>query len=260
MTTPEQFRAQVRARHRHSFDVYARVAAEMQALVAVPRTLTDLPARAVDMLFAQAFKTLTAIGELSTLALVEDTATLVRRQLELAVQAIYIARDSKESTRSQRAGMYLAFLWHKWPSALRARLPAAERQAWEALYREYGKAFTASRKSWGPNFRQMFEYAEQVDTYQQDYTHLSNIAHGAPPSLVYQYAQPTVALHDDREVGGLLLYASRYALATTMVWNDIFALATPDTLNGLRDLLLGAPGDGFGSDVTASDDGGPLPL
>jgi hypothetical protein len=192
MTTPEQFRDQVVARHQNAFDVHARVVEAMEALATRSRALSDLPARAVDMLFLQAFKTLVATRELAALALVEDAATLVRRQLELAVQAVYISCDSEEGTRTRRAGMYLAYLWHKWPADLRARLPAAERRAWDALYREHGGAFTPERKAWGPNFKQMFEYAEQADTYEQDYTHLSNVAHGGPPSLVHHYAQPTV--------------------------------------------------------------------
>lgn len=190
------------------------------------------------MLFSQACKTLIATGEVAALALVEDSSTLVRRQLELLVQAAYIARDSEETTRVGRAGMFLAFLWHKWPEDLRERIPVDERGLWSSLYREHGAKFTATRKMWGPTFKQMFEYVEQLDTYDEDYSHLSNVAHGGPPSLVHHYAQPVIRLHDDREIGGLLLYGSGYALGTAMIWNDIFHMADEAALVGLRDELL----------------------
>jgi hypothetical protein len=251
MTTPEEFRARTLAKHHHTFDVIGRVAEVMQALVVTPRALPDLPARAVDMLFPQAFKSLVATRELAALALVEDAATLVRRLLEIAVQAVYIARDSEEATRTERAGAYLAFLWHKWPADLRTQLPAVEQQAWNAVYRTHGTRLTPGRKSWGPTFREMFEYAEQAGTYKEDYGYLSNVAHGGPPSLVHRYAQPTVFLHDDREVGGLLLHASGYALATTMVWNDIFGVADAAELTRLRDMVLAARGGRRGPDGAA---------
>jgi hypothetical protein len=67
-----------------------------------------------------------------------------------------------------------------------------------------------------------------------------------------------VTLHDDREVGGLLVYASRYALGTTMVWNDIFGVADAAKLAGLRDMVLAERGEGPGPDASAplaGDDG-----
>jgi hypothetical protein len=210
---------------------------EMERLVTSPRSHADLIARAVDMLFLQSFKSLVSVRELAALALTEDVATIDRRLLELAIQAVYITRDSEETERTKRAGMYLAFLWHKWPADLRARVPEDERKAWEAIYAVHGCGFTDQRASWGPNFRQMFEYAEQPETYRLDYKHLSNTAHGSPAMLVHDYAQPVVPVHDDRMVPHLLLCGARYAFATIRVWDDVFHVADVAKLEELRQLL-----------------------
>ncbi len=90
----------------------------------------------------------------------------------------------------------------------------------------------------------MFTYAGRRDTYDEDYAHLSSIAHGAPASLVHGYSEAVVPVHDDRHVPQLLVYGSRYALATTMVWNDIIHALDTITLEELMDALANETGDG----------------
>lgn len=235
MTTPQEFRA-VRMRHRAVFAFCREVLEVLERAVIAQRSLPDLPARALDMLLIQTFKSLQSTNELCLLALTEDAATIARRLLEIAIQAIYIAQDSEQATRIERAGMYLAFLWHKWPDDLHEVIPLPERQAWERIYEQFGTHLSAKSYRWGPRFSEMFEYAEQKDTYTLDYSHLSSIAHGSPSMLVHDYAQERVFLHDDRHVPSLLVFASGYALGTLIVWNDIFHLVESDRVSALLNM------------------------
>jgi hypothetical protein len=235
--SPAEFARSVRLRHSSAFRRHREVALLLQDAVARRRPHQDIVARAVDMLFVQAFKAHHAVYELASYALVEDTATIVRRLLELAIQAVYISRDSEEATRLDRAGKFLAFLWHKWPADLRDRLPRDERRAWESVYATYGRDFKPERKQWGPPFFEMFKYAEQPVTYAEDYSLLSNIAHGSPPSLVHEYANPTVEIHSDRLVPLLVNYGSRYALGMALLWDDIFHLLDAAKAKTLLDAM-----------------------
>lgn len=99
MVTPDEFRRQITVKYRPAFELHSDVEQVMQAAATTPRGLPDEVSRAVDMLFIQAFKAHLSVGELAELALVEDAATIVRRLLELGIQAVYIARDSEEATR-----------------------------------------------------------------------------------------------------------------------------------------------------------------
>ncbi|MGH2372433.1 MAG: DUF5677 domain-containing protein [Gemmatimonadales bacterium] len=244
--SPEEFRKRIADKYPAQLGVHGEVTTVLESLVSRPRYLADIVHRAVDMLFTQAFKSHVSMHELATLALVEDAATVIRRLLELCVQAIWIARDSSEDVRRRRAGMFLAFLWHKWPTDLKDRIPQAERDAWEAVLATYGNDFGADRKQWGPNFGQIFDALEESDlaagepkgSYRDNYAYLSNVAHGSPPSLVHTYAQPVIQLHDDRLVPQMLVFASMYSLATAMVWNDLFQLCDSSLLVKLRDKVL----------------------
>ncbi|MGH7514082.1 MAG: hypothetical protein ACREOQ_14300 [Gemmatimonadales bacterium] len=198
----------------------------------VGRYASDLVQRALDMLFVQCFKAHVSTYQLATLAQVEDAATIIRRSLELAVQAVYIGRESSEKERRKRAGRFLAFLWVKWPAQLRKAIPADERQAWDAVLQTYGAGFTPARPRWGPTFADIFADLEEADTaagtprssYRDDYSYLSNIAHGTPPTLVHSYAQPVMPLHDARLVPRLLAIGSMYTLACAMIWNEAYQL------------------------------------
>ncbi len=237
MPTPEEFSVAIQERHRATFDLHAKLAQLLQDTVVSNRYLPDLVARATDMLFVQGFKSHQSVYFLCSHALVEDAATIVRRLLELFVQAIYIARDSEESERNHRAGMYLAFLWREWPTSLRERIPFDERQAWESLYATY--AHQIKGKRWGPSFAKMFQYAGNPDTYDQAYSLLSGFAHGSPTSLVGSYSQACVELHSDRGVPFVLEYATRYALGLTLIWNDIFQLCYAERLTAVDAAVRG---------------------
>lgn len=220
-----EFRAAIIGRYADSFELHNTVVAEMETAVAKDRNLSDVVSRAVDMLFVQAFKSLTAVGELASLALAEDAATLTRRLMELAVRSIFIARDSEEQIRTDRAAIYLSDLWNEWPTELRALIPEAERNAWEALAAAYPLYDSSGRRRRRTSIKKQFEYAEQPETYGRDYSYLSSISHGLPPAFVHQYSHGVVPIHDDREVRRLLVYSTSYALVTFLVWQEHFGFA-----------------------------------
>jgi hypothetical protein len=220
----EEFRAAVIARHAPAFELHQKVLVEMERAINKDRDLSDLVSRAVDMLFVQAFKSLTSARELASLALSEDAATLTRRLMELAVRSIFIARDSEEQTRLDRAGSYLADLWSEWPADSRAVIPEAERKAWETIASAYPQRDANGKRRRRPTIKEQFEYAEQPETYTQDYSYLSSISHGLPPAFVHQYSQGIVQIHDDREVPRLLVFATSYGLVTFLVWQEHFGI------------------------------------
>jgi hypothetical protein len=197
----------------------------MERALPKDRDLSDLVSRAVDMLFVQAFKSMTSVRELASLALSEDAATLTRRLMELAVRSIFIARDSEEQTRIDRAEAYLAALWNEWPTELRVIIAETERNAWETITSAYPQHDASGRRRRKPSIREQFNYAEQPETYRTDYSYLSSIAHGLPPAFVHQYSQGIVQIHDDREVPRLLVYSASYGLATFLVWQEHFEIA-----------------------------------
>lgn len=222
--SPQQFRDATIARHRAAFDLHETVLREMERAITRGRDLSDVVSRAVDMLFVQAFKSLTAMGELSKLALTEDAATITRRLMELAVWTIFIARDSEPDACRDRASSYLASLWEEWPLELRAAIPQPERAAWEAIAAAYPAVDSEGKRRHRPSFKELFEYAEHPDTYKLDYSHLSSISHGRPSSFVHYYSRGVVQIHDDREVSGLLVYAASYALVTFLIWQEHFGI------------------------------------
>jgi hypothetical protein len=243
---PDEFREGVVKRHQTAVDLHRRVWKALEHGMSQGRFVSEVVERAVDLLFIQAFKSHVSTYELATLALVEDAATIVRRSLELAVQTVYIAKDSSPDVRLQRAGTFLAFLWTKWPEELRSNIPEGERQAWDAILQKYGAHFTTKSKQWGPRFSEIFQELENSDEsagfpkgpYRENYSFLSNVAHGSPPSLVPGYAYGVVPIHDDRLVSMILLFSATYGLVTAMIWNELFHLMDELELNTLKDQAL----------------------
>ena len=238
----DEFRQATLAKYPAEAMLHRDVSMMLEGAVLTSRFLADLVHRAVDMLFVQAFKAHQSVYELSALCLTEDAAAIVRRLLELAAQAVWIAKDSEVETCQRRAGMYLAFLWVKWPAERRGLVPAEERAAWERVTEQYGGDFTADRKQWGPNFGQIFDAIEKserdaggpVGEYRDTYSYLSNVAHGSPPSLVHSYSGGTIQVHDSRLVGQMLIFGTLYVLSTASVWNDIYHIIPTTQFDQLK--------------------------
>ncbi len=233
--SPEEFRDAMRGKYREAFSLHRDVATVLEHAIGQPRRLADEVARAADMLMIQAYKAHASVYFLAVRAQVEDAATIVRRLLEIAVQAIYITGDSDPGVRNERAGRFLARLWASIPDEWRTMMALEERAAWEAYYQAHRHLLPAKRKSWGPDFRSMFHEIGHVSTYEHDYSLLSSIAHGTPPSLVQDYAQSIVTLRSDTFVDVMLVFATRYYLAVAGQWNESFRLIDSGELVGLVD-------------------------
>ena len=244
--SPEEFRRRVEEKYPSEVDLARHVWKTLESGVRADRYASDLVQRGLDMLFVQCFKAHVSTYQLAILAQVEDAATIIRRSLELAVQAVYIGRESSEEERRKRAGRFLAFLWVKWPPQFRSAIPADERQAWDAVLQTYGPGFTPAQPRWGPTFADIFAALEESDaaagaprgSYRDDYSYLSNVAHGTPPTLVHSYAQPIMPVHDDRLVPRLLAVGSMYTLACAMIWNESYQLIEDARLTTLGTIAM----------------------
>jgi hypothetical protein len=182
------------------------------------------------MLMIQAYKAHLSVLLLAQDGHIEDAATICRRLLELAIQAIYIGADDTESVRIERASRFVADLWDNLGEGWRARLPAPVSDEWQKIHDAVGP-LPPKRPRWGPTFKQMFEYAEKIDTYDQDYTYLSKLAHGSSEELVLRYSYDTVLVRSTPHVGMLLVFSSRYYLSVAEIWNRAFNVFGDSALN-----------------------------
>jgi hypothetical protein len=230
LSDPATFRAGVRAKYRDEFRLHLEVAEALEQAIASKRSLTSNAHVALDMFMTQAYKSHFGVWLMAERAQAEDAATLTRRLMELSIQAIYIGGDDSPQTVAHRAGCYLAGLWRSVPDELRTLLPADHRAAWQAILEEFGRHLPKS-KGWGPTFRDMFEEADLLDAYQQDYSLLSAIAHGSMREAALHYSVPVVDLRSDLHVPVLLIFATRYYLAVADIWNRYFGVLDPSVLS-----------------------------
>ena len=103
----------------------------------------------IDTLMLQAFKSYGAVALLAQHGLMEDSATIARRLLELSVQAVYIGAESEDRLRERKAGRYLSFMWRQLPRKIKHRLPAPIRAQWTAIARKYARFVPHFRPSVG---------------------------------------------------------------------------------------------------------------
>lgn len=242
-----EFQQAVFDKYRPYFDVHWRVRETVESALAQDRYLDQLVTRAIDMLFLQCCEAHVSTFELASLAQVEDAATIVRRLLDLAAQAHYIALPTDAEERERRAGAFLAFMWMKWPKEAHGTIAPDERKAWERVMAVYGAKFKPTQSRWGPLFGDIFAELEARDhneglptgAWRKDYRYLSNVAHGCPPSLVHSYGQPLISVHDDSQVPAILLAGSSYALLCAAVWSEVTPLIPDAQLLALAEEIAG---------------------
>lgn len=225
-----QYRAKVLAAHQPAFNLFTQVAGALEDAITVPRKHPALTDMVIDMLMVQAFKAYGAVALLAQHGLMEDSATIARRLLELSVQAVYVGAESEERVRERKAGRYLSFMWRQLPRRIKHRLPAGVRTQWTTIARKYARFVPRKARSWGPNWREMFREIGAEPTYKADYGFLSAIAHGSPDNQVFVFSQSRIRLHSHRFVSILLGYATKYCLMTTEQWNNRFKIIAPKEL------------------------------
>lgn len=227
------YRNQVVQAHRPAFDLFNAVAVAIEDAIGRPRRHPEVVDVVLDMLMLQAYKSYSGIALLAQHGLMEDTATIVRRLLEIGVQSVYIGAEHDPRQRRRKAGQYLAFMWRQLPARLRRRLPAEARARWSASARAYGRFVPSKAKRWGPNWRTMFREVGLTALYDADYAFLSGIAHGRPDNQLFTFASKRIRIVTDAFVTVLLVYATRYYLGVAFEWNRQFALVPSSDLAAL---------------------------
>lgn len=220
----DAFRKHVRDVHSTAFAIHREVAVAVEQALLQPRKHESALELALNMLFGQAYKSHLSVWLLAEHGHIEDAATIARRLMELAAQAVYIGMDDTAAVRDQRAGQFCAHLWRSLAPAIQARLPKAEQSWWQSIHATHAAALPKESRGWGPTFREMFQEIGRPDTYEQDYSLLAAVAHGRPDELVVTYAAPTIRLHAHHHASAILVHSCRYYLAVVEAWNFHYKL------------------------------------
>jgi hypothetical protein len=206
---PGQFRARMIDHHRRFFKLWGRCHEVLERCVTVPRDISQPYARALDILFVEAFKSHGSIYVLLVRGHGECAATILRRLLEIAFQVGYLA--DKPSSRQDRAERYLAWFWCQAHDRVRAVLPRKEKAWWQVQYHNHkhlildasGKPF---RNWWGKgSIRDLAVALNLADTYDRDYKFLCQFAHCTSQGLLLERRGSNVEIRTD-----LLVADSRF--------------------------------------------------
>jgi hypothetical protein len=227
-------------RHRPAFDVWLRLAQPMEEAVVKERTLNSAFARALDLLFIEAFKSHQSLYPLCVMGHGEDAATIARRLFEIALQVGYLSSEKRR--REERGGAFLAYFWHNAKGVIAAiDLPEDRRKWWEEQYDRHKKWLAFDRNGepkrywFGSNFKQLAKDLGCEAAYSQDYHFLSLIAHCSSRGLLLDKIKDRIQIKTDRLVREILVYGTRYALWVSANWNEHFALIDATTLEKIRD-------------------------
>ena len=224
--------------HGTEFKLHTDVAGALEDAVVTSRSHPTLVHLVLDMFMVQSAKCHAMVSLVAQHGCMEDAATLARRLLELSVQAIYIGSESEEQERRGRAGQYLAYLWRQLPQRIKHRFPPHVRRRWTGIGRGYGRRIPQKAKRWGPSFFTMFEAIGSEALYRSDYALLSSIAHGSADDQVMQFSGRQLAIQGHDVAPILLVYSSRYYLATAEVWRQCFGILSDETFGGLSKRVL----------------------
>lgn len=232
----EEFQRSIRERWAMQFQVLDDVLSTIEGAIGVKRSHRDDPVRlVVDMLFAQAYKGLVSVRLLSEHGHMEDAATIGRRLLELAAISGYVGVAELPANQLDRAERFLAGLWHDLPVEAHPQLPAAARAFFEQI--------AARRQRTGPlpSIQTMFSDIGHQDTYDQDYSLLAGISHGVSFDQLVAFSRATIPIRPIDHLGSVLAFSSRYALATTMIWNNHFEVIQETDLLRLSKVVTAWP-------------------
>jgi hypothetical protein len=228
-----RFITTVRQAHASAFALHSETAILLEEAMVTPHAHRDELGLTLDMLFVQGHKAHLSVMRLAELALVEDGATITRRLMELGIQAAYITNPPDDQGKHRRAGKYLAFMWRQFPRRFRETFPPHLKAQWSQFARSYGRFVSAKAKTWGPNWKDMFEETGNLRTYTSDYAFLSAIAHGRPDEQILAFSGPTIRVTPHHHVSGLLIYASRYYLGLGMLWSSFHNLLPEPAVEAL---------------------------
>jgi hypothetical protein len=217
----DSFRQRVIEAHKDAFAIHTEVIEVFESAFLRPRTRDTSLRVALELLMYQAVKSDGAVSLLAQHGLMEDTATIARRLMELAVQATYIWADGDAELQVERSSRYVAFLWRNLPPQATARMPDHIKEHWKSIDEVVGEALKPAARQWGPKWNDMFAAVGMSELYVEDYSFLSSTAHGSHQDLIFHFslAKTKVQRHDGAWV--LLWYASKYFLIVAGMWNNV---------------------------------------
>jgi len=224
--TLEKYREKIRLYWRNEFALHRRAVDLIEPALIKTRKQENQLGLVLDMLFIQVYKSHISVGTLAELGHMEDAATIARRLLEMSVLAGYITEPVKPGQRVERADRYLANLWQELAPEGRAVLPTDVQVFWESVARRAPRGAQ-------PSFQKMFAEIGKHETYQKDYRLLTQIAHGSSPDQLIEFARETIPMRPGWHLGALLVFATKYALATAILWNEISPLIDETRLGHL---------------------------
>ncbi len=230
-------------RHRAAFDLWLFVHQTLEDTVILDRNNQTPFARALDLLFIQAFKSHGSLYSLCVLGHCEDAATIARRILEIALQVGYL--DSEASETENRGMQYLAYFWHLAKGIMdNPALTVEERQRWQQLYDENKRWLQFNKhgkplSNWsGLSFADLANKLKMQATYEVDYRFLSNAAHSSAAGTMSHVVGGVLQITDDTFVTPILVYGTRYMLAVAEVWNAHFKLIDDPRMDEVRKRVL----------------------
>jgi hypothetical protein len=217
-------------RHKAAFGLWLLIHQTLEDVVIRDRNPKTSFAKALDLLFIQAFKSHGSLYPLCVLGHGEDAATIARRIFEIALQVGYL--DSEEPERENRGRQYLAYFFHLVPKGILANpsLKIEERQRWQQLYDQnrqwlkFNKSGNPSTSWSGLSIAALASKLNMQQTYNEDYRFLSNMAHASSAGSLLGIRGGELQITDDTAVTPILVYGTRYMLAVTEVWDAHFKL------------------------------------
>lgn len=231
-------------RHKAAFGLWLLIHEELEDAVIRDRNPNTAFARAIDLLFIQAFKSHGSLYSLCVIGHCEDAATIARRIFEVALQMGYL--DSEEPERENRGKRYLAYFLHLvWGILSSPSLTPEERGQWQQLY-DQNKSWLKLNKSGNPlpnwsglSIADLARKLNMMQTYTEDYRFLSNMAHASSAGSLLSMRDGRLHITDDTAATPILVYGTRYMLAVTEVWNAHFKLVEEPKMVEFRERCLG---------------------
>jgi uncharacterized protein DUF5677 len=211
---PAEYRARMIEKHRPAFDLWRRCHELLESVVPVARDQSLPFARAADIMFIQAFKSHGSLYVLSVRGHGEDAATILRRMLEIALQMRFLCEIPAQ--RLDRAQRYLAWFWLQAEKRIKVGLRPEQQVWWQTQYDAHKGLILKSsgrpkRNWWGDsNIRDLANTLGLVDTYDQDYRFLSQMAHCTSQGILLGKIGNVIQIRTDMLVREILVFGTRY--------------------------------------------------
>ncbi len=241
MSEPFRFQARMIEENHPAFNLWRRVCSNMEEAIVRPRNIQPAFPRALDLLFIQAFKSFSSLYVLCVRGLDEDAATILRRLLEITMQAKFLAQEPRE--REHRGARYLAYFWGQVPMRVELGLAPARRHWWEEMLKRHKSNLSFGRRGqvqkwWGGSIGDLFTTLGRKDTYDQDYSLLSQMTHGTSQGILLDVRGDRIEILSSRMVPEILVFGCRYVLLVAHLWNEHFNLMEMQALSSLMEEAL----------------------